>query len=153
MLGRRTLGLTVGLFTLALAPRALALQQPNAVTIPVLDGSVTTCNDKNVQVCLNAEEGGATINALTAAAVTPETYTPICSLTFKVIARGAGYLNTFGWYNVVAGQKPPASDLHSFLECSDGPGTVKVLNIKSSPYYKGGEVGFFMASPEGASGG
>lgn len=152
MLGRRTLGLTVGLFTLALSPRALALQQPNAVTIPVLDGSVTTCSDKNVQVCLNAEEGGATINALTAAAVTPETYTPICSLTFKVIARGAGYLNTFGWYNVVAGQKPPASDLHSFLECGDGPGTVKVLNIKSSPYYKGGEVGFFMASPEGASG-
>lgn len=152
MRGRHFSGLTFGLFVLAAAPGALALQQPNGITIPVLDGSVTTCSDKNVQVCLNAEEGGATINALTAAAVTPETYTPICSLTFKVIARGAGYLNTFGWYNVVAGQKPPASDLHSFLECSDGPGTVKVLNIKSSPYYKGGEVGFFMASPEGASG-
>ncbi|MBI3203063.1 MAG: DUF4114 domain-containing protein [Myxococcales bacterium] len=152
MRGRHLSGLTFGLFVLAAAPGALALQQPNGITIPVLNAGVTTCSDKNVQVCLNAEEGGATINALTAAAVTPETYTPICSLTFKVIARGAGYLNTFGWYNVVAGQKPPASDLHSFLECGDGPGTVKVLNIKSSPYYKGGEVGFFMASPEGASG-
>ncbi len=96
---------------IGLAPNAAALQQANGTTIPVLDGSVTTCSDKNVQICLNAEEGSATINALTAAAVTPETYTPICSLTFKVIARGAGYKNTFGWYNVVAGQKPPNSDL------------------------------------------
>lgn len=137
---------------LAAAPAAQALQQPNGTTIPIVSGGVTTCSDKNVQVCLDAEEGGATINALTAAAVTPETYKPICGLTFKVIARGAGFKNTFGWYNVVPGQKPPNSDLHSFLECNDGPGTVKVLSIKTNPAYKGGDIGFFMASPEGVGG-
>ena len=152
MRGRRASGVLFGLLIVAWAASAAALQQPDNTVIPVINPGVTTCSDKNVQVCLDAEEGGVTINALTAAAVTPETYTPICGLTFKVIARGAGYKNTFGWYNVVAGQKPPNSDLHSFLECSDGPGTVKVLSIKSSPYYKGGEIGFFMASPQGASG-
>jgi len=144
-----------GLWVLAAwvaAPSAWALQQPNGTPIPVINPAVTTCSDNNVQVCLDAEEGGATINALAAAAVTPETYKPLCGLTFKVLARGAGYMNTFGWYNVVPNAKPPDSDLHSFLECSDGVGTSKVLSIKASPYYKGGEIGFFMATPEGASG-
>lgn len=142
------------LFTLlgTLAAPASALTQANGVVIPVIDNGVTTCSDKNVQVCLNQEEGSQTIDALNAAAVTPETYTPICGLTFKVIARGAGYLNTFGWYNVNPNGKPPDSDLHSFLECSDGPGTVKTLNIGADPAYQGGEIGFFMATPEGVSG-
>jgi hypothetical protein len=131
--------------------RASALQQSNGTTIPVINPGVTTCSDNNIQVCLDQEEGGPTINALASAATTPETYKPICGLTFKVIARGAGYKNTFGWYNATGG-KPPASDLHSFLECSDPVGTVKVLNIKSSPYYQGGEIGFFMATPQGTSG-
>jgi len=150
-LARLRIGLW-GLSTWALAGSALALQQPDSTVIPVINASVTTCSDNNVQVCLNAEEGGATINALSAAAVTPETYKPLCGLTFKVLARGAGFKNTFGWYNVNPAGKPADSDLHSFLECNDGVGTTKVLNIKSSPHYKGGEIGFFMATPEGASG-
>jgi MYXO-CTERM domain-containing protein len=102
-----------------------------------------------LQVCLNQEEGGATIDVQAAAVITPETYTPSCSLTFKVIARGGGFRNTFGWYNVNPSGKPANSDLHSFLECSDGVGTVKELDIAASPFYEGGEIGFFMATPEG----
>ncbi len=131
---------------------ASALSQPDNTVIPVISAGVTTCSDKNVQACLDQEEGGPLINALTAAAITPETYTPICGLTFKVIARGAGYLNTFGWYNVNASGKPPDSDLHSFLECTDAPGAIKTLNIGGDPAYLGGEIGFFMATPQGASG-
>ena len=142
----------LALAVLASATTAQALTQPDGTTIPVLNPAVTVCTQGgNAQVCLNEEEGGATIDSQTAAAITPETYTPSCSLTFKVIARGAGYDNTFGWYNVVPGAKPPDSDLHSFLECSDDVGAIKVLDIRSSPYYAGGEIGFFMASPEGAS--
>lgn len=137
---------------LAVNSSALALQQADGTTIPVVNPAVTTCSDNNIQVCLNAEEGGGTINALSAAATTPETYKPLCGLTFKVLARGAGYKNTFGWYNVSPSGKPPDSDLHSFLECGDGIGATKVLNIKASPYYKGGEIGFFMATPQGTSG-
>ena len=151
MLPRRT----APVFALALlAPcTGLALTQPDGTTIPVLNPAAVTCADRgNVQICLNEEEGGPTIDALAAAAITPETYSPACSLTFRVIARGAGFRNTFGWYNVVPGSKPADSDLHAFLECSDGEGTTKDLDIRSSPYYQGGDIGFFMASPEGASG-
>jgi MYXO-CTERM domain-containing protein len=125
------------------ASPALAITQPNGTPIPV-GGSV--------QNILNQEEGGQLIDALAAAAVTPETYKPICNLTVKVIARGAGYNNTFGWYNVNPNGKPPDFDLRSFLECNDGVGTVKVLNIASDPAYLGGEIGFFMATPENANG-
>ncbi len=131
---------------------ARALTQSDGTPIPVIDPAVTVCSDKNVQVCLDGEEGAHTFDAMAAAAITPETYTPACALTFRVLARGAGYRNTFGWYNVVPGAKPPDSDLHSFLECSDDVGTTKSLDIRSSPYYKGGDIGFFMATPEGASG-
>ncbi|MEZ4225103.1 MAG: DUF4114 domain-containing protein [Polyangiaceae bacterium] len=133
------------------APAAHALQQPGGATIPSIDSSVTSCSDRNVQVCLDTEEGGSTINTLTAAAVTPETFNPACGLTFKVLARGAGFLNTFGWYNVTT-QKPLDSDLHAFLLCSDAPGTTKTLDLKNDPAYLGGKIGFFMATPEGASG-
>ena len=148
-----------GVCLLLSAGTASALQQPNGTTIPVIDNSVRTCSDKNIQVCLNAEERGPTIDALTKAAVTPETYDPNCNLTFKVLARGAGFRNTFGWYNVVpdpnnASQtlKPPDSDLHAFLLCTDAPGASKVLNLKGDPGYTGGRIGFFMASPEGVGG-
>lgn len=150
-LASRIAGLCAAGAVLSLSSLASALSQPDNTVIPVINGGVTTCSDKNVQVCLDQEEGGNTINALSSAAVTPETFNPTCGLTFKVIARGAGYLNTFGWYNVTSG-KPPDSDLHSFLECNDAPGTTKVLNIKNDPAYQGGEIGFFMATPEGASG-
>jgi hypothetical protein len=136
---------------LAAAP-AHALQQPDGTSIPVIDPSVVVCSDRNVQVCLDAEEGGPTIDAMAAAAVTPETYVPGCALTFRVIARGAGYLNTFGWYNVDPNGPPAAADLHSFLECSDAVGTTKVLDISSDPHYLGGLVGFFMATPQGTAG-
>lgn len=132
---------------------ANALTQPDSTVIPVLNPGVTQCTDGgNVQLCLDAEEGAHTIDAQAAAAITPETYTPACSLTFRVLARGAGFNNTFGWYNVVPGSKPSDADLHSFLECSDGIGTTKTLDIRNDPHYTGGEIGFFMATPEGTSG-
>jgi hypothetical protein len=91
---------------LSLTGRAHALSQPGGPEIPVLDESVTSCDEGgNAQVCLNEVEGGELIDAQDAAAITPETYTPTCSLSFKVIARGAGFRNTFGWYNVNPGGK------------------------------------------------
>jgi MYXO-CTERM domain-containing protein len=144
-----TVGLAVSCLSLT-SLSARALQQPDGTVIPVL-GSATTCSGGNVQPCLDAEEMGMTINAQAAAAVTPETYDPSCKLTFKVLARGAGFNNTFGWYNVNPNGKPADTDLHSFLLCSDAVGTVKELNILSSPFYKKGKIGFFIATPENAT--
>ena len=127
-------------FSLAASP-ALALKQPDGTTIP------QTNNLKNVL----AGEGDGAIDPVAAAATTPQTFDPACSLTFKVIGRGAGQKNSFGWYNAT-GSKPAATDLHEFLTCNDDVGTVKTLAIKSDPAYKGGKIGFFMATTEGAQG-
>ncbi|MCC6644822.1 MAG: DUF4114 domain-containing protein [Polyangiaceae bacterium] len=129
---------TVPLALILLSAPALALQQPGGGAIP---------SNGNLKGYLTSE-GDGTIDPATAAAVTPETFDPTCNLTFKVIARGGGQLNSFGWYNVT-GQKPAPSDLHEFLGCNDGVGVTKTLAIKSDPAYKGGKIGFFMASTEG----
>lgn len=94
---------------------------------------------------------GERIDPVSAAATEPTTFNPNCQLTFKVIARGGGQRNSFGWYNVT-GSKPDRSDLHEFLGCSDGVGTEKVLDIKNHPAYRGGRIGFFMATTEGKTG-
>jgi hypothetical protein len=153
---RRTLcaaaSLVLVLMFVLVPARALALEQPDGTTIPVIDPSVTTCSDLNVQVCLDDEEGAATIDAVAAAAVTPETYVAGCALTFSVVARGGDFLNTFGWYNVNPDGPPPHDDLHAFLLCDDAIGTTRVLDIASDPAYLGGPIGFFMATPEGVTG-
>lgn len=122
------------------ASTAGALNQSTGQQIPETNRLVTALNGE-----------GETIDPLNDAAVTPETFTPNCALTFKVIARGAGQNNSFGWYNVT-GSRPANNELFEFITCSDGVGTEKVLDIRSDPRYTGGDVGFFLATTEGASG-
>ena len=129
------------LLPLLIAPSAaLALTQPDGSPIP---------SNGNLKSYLDAEGEG--IEPSSSVATTPQTFDPTCNLTFKVIARGGGQQNSFGWYNVT-GARPEPSDLHEFLGCSDGVGTTKTLAIKSDPAYKGGKIGFFMASTEGKPG-
>jgi MYXO-CTERM domain-containing protein len=93
---------------------------------------------------------GENIDALKDALTVPETFVPSCGLTFNVLQRNAGNKNSFGWYNVT-GSKPTVADLHEFLSCADPVGTVKTLNIKNDPGYKGGEIGFYEAAGPCAS--
>jgi MYXO-CTERM domain-containing protein len=123
--------------SLAHSSLALALTQPNGTIIPVGAGLQTMFNTRT-----------ETINALADAAILPETFVPSCALTFQVIQRNAGYRNSFGWYNVT-GSRPAASDHHEFLSCTDGVGTVRVLDIRSNPAYLGGEIGFYQATGNG----
>ncbi len=82
------------------------------------------------------------------AAVTPETFQPTCALTFTVVSRGtAKFHDVFGWYNVT-GHAPDPSDLHPMLACGDAAGTKVVLDLVGDPAYKGGEIGFFLLTPE-----
>jgi hypothetical protein len=55
--------------------------------------------------------------------------------------------DVFGWYNVT-GQAPATSDLHVMLDCHATAGTQVVLDVANDPAYRGGEIGFFMATPE-----
>ncbi|MFO0683178.1 MAG: DUF4114 domain-containing protein [Sandaracinus sp.] len=78
----------------------------------------------------------------------PETFSPTCALTFRVLTRGtARFQNAFGWYEVT-GSAPTADDLHVMLDCSSAPGSSVVLDLRSDPAYHGGEVGFFLLTPE-----
>ena len=141
---------------MAIAPSAWALTQPGSATlIPVLDATETSCtavtNAGNVQMCLDEQEGGMTINAQTDAAITPETFDPRCNLTFNVVARGAGNDNVFGWYNVTrdAGGvsiKPAVSELYTFILGTDNAPFTRELAVREDPNYLGGEIGFFIAT-------
>ena len=113
---------------------AMALVQPDGTPIP---------QGPSLQDLFNSR--GEAINALNDALTVPETFIPGCALTFEVLQRNAGYQNSFGWYNVT-GQKPTPAELHEFLSCTDGVGTVKVLQIKNDPGYAGGEIGFYEAT-------
>jgi len=114
----------------------------------------TTC-ESNAGICINgnevAENGAGDIDAIATATVSQETFNPLCQLTFKVVARGASYKNTFGWYAVkrdAGGMAvaPVLADLHVFLGCADAIGTEKTLSLPAGV----SEIGFFLANNKGA---
>lgn len=83
----------------------------------------------------------------------PETFAPTCGLTFTVLSRGTAlFQSVFGWYNAT-GQTPTADDLNVMIDCDDGPGASVVLDVRNDPRYTGGEVGFFLLTPENRSAG
>src|SRR4051812_19439902 len=126
--------LALGLGLASGAGPAFALSQPDGTPIP---------STNSLQDLFNSR--GEVINASTDASINPQTFIPGCALTFTVLQRNAGYKNSFGWYNVT-GNKPADVELHDFLACNDGVGTVKTLDIKNDPGYTGSEIGFYEAS-------
>jgi hypothetical protein len=101
----------------------------------------------NDNSCIPSNQSG--VNPATAAQILPETFHPTCGQTFTVLSRGtAEFQNVFGWYNVVASGPPASSDLHVMLNCGDAAGTSTTLNLQSDPDYKGGDIGFFLITPE-----
>jgi MYXO-CTERM domain-containing protein len=119
---------------IAASSNVSALSQPDNTVIPVGNG---------LQALFDSR--GEAINALNDALTLPETFTPSCDLSFEVLERNAGYLNTFGWYNI--GPNAPANNsLYEFLACNDGVGTIKTLNIGNDPLYLGGDIGFYQGA-------
>ncbi len=161
---RLALGLLLGLF-LESAPASAVLQPtPGGFTIPKLDAAVTTCSDKNVEVCIDGSEGDpALINAQADALVSPETFQPTCTLTFKPITKGGGDHVAFGWYNL----KPDPANAGKFLKPAQaelfgmyvlamgntggaalaalGSATLDLAKEQAAGRYTGGEIGFFLA--------
>lgn len=115
------------------------------------DGQNRTCettiwHDWNDNPCVPSNLSG--LDPWTDGAVMPETFTPTCPLTFRVLTRGtARFRDAFGWYNVT-GSEPARSDLHVMLGCDAQPGAEVVLDVRSDPAYLGGQIGFFLLTPE-----
>jgi MYXO-CTERM domain-containing protein len=84
------------------------------------------------------------------AAVQPETFRPVCGLKFGLVTRGGAlFKNAFGWYNVDPGGKAPdAKDLHVLIDCNAQPGASVPFDLFAQPDYKGGDVAFFIVTPE-----
>jgi hypothetical protein len=125
-------------------------------------GGSTTCDDGKHATCettmWHAPNDNSCIPSLLAgldpvadAKTTPETFHPTCALTFTVVNRGGARFNSvFGWYNVTSAGSapPPPSDLHVMLDCSAQAGKSVVLDVRNDPAYKGGDIGFFLVTPE-----
>jgi hypothetical protein len=115
------------------------------------DGQNGTCESTmwhsfNDNTCIPSNESG--IDPWTDGAIVPETFHPTCALTYTVESRGtAQFQNAFGWYNAGT-QTPDPTDLHVMLDCSAAAGTSAVLDLTKEPDWKGGDVGFFLVTPE-----
>ncbi len=122
---------------------------PSETSCP--DGRNANCESTmwhafNDNTCIPSRSDG--IDPREDASLTPQTYSPTCALTFTVESRGtARFGNAFGWYNVT-GSAPGPDDLHIMLPCDAPPGTRVVLDVRSEPAYRGGEIGFFLLTPE-----
>ncbi len=145
-----------------LSAMACACTQPGVCNVgAACPGGTTACDNgqhgtceatlwhsPNDNSCIPSNHSG--LDPSTQASITPETFHPTCGQTFTVISRGtAAFQNIFGWYNATTnGQAPAPSDLHVMLQCGDAAGKAATLNLQTEPSYKGGDVGFFLITPE-----
>ncbi|MCA9665441.1 MAG: DUF4114 domain-containing protein [Myxococcales bacterium] len=118
-------------------------------------GTNATCettlwHNVNDDPCIPSNLGG--LDPVKAAATKPETFRPVCGLTFTLLAREAKFKNAFGWYNVTSnGKAPDANDLHTLIDCNTPLQQATPFNVLADPAYKGGDIGFFLATPESHS--
>jgi MYXO-CTERM domain-containing protein len=108
----------------------------------------TLWHSPNDNSCIPSNESG--LDPATQSSITPETFHPTCGQTFTVISRGtAQFKDVFGWYNATTnGQPPDPSDLHIMIQCGDVAGATATLDVQTDPSYKGGDIGFFLLTPE-----
>jgi len=116
-------------------------------------GTNATCettiwHNENDNTCIPSNLSG--LDPIKDAAVTPETFRPVCGLNFTMVSRGgAMFKNAFGWYNVdPGGAKPDLKDLHVLIDCNTANGTSIPFNLLNQPDYKGGDIAFFVLTPE-----
>jgi hypothetical protein len=95
------------------------------------------------------DELGEPIDAFNDGNVEPTTFTPDCVINFEFIGKGFSIFNNqFGWYNV-QGHRPTVNELYPLIGADDEPGFVATLDIREDSRYAGGEIGFWLKTPEG----
>ncbi len=123
-----------------------ACPPPGPCVIPTGTCETTLYHQVNDNTCIPSVLEG--LDPWQDGALTPETFTPTCPLTFEVVSRGtARFRNIFGWYNVT-GARPTTAQLFPMIACDTAEGTEVVLDVRNDPRWTGGEIGFFLATPE-----
>ena len=105
----------------------------------------TLWHTANDDPCIPSNRSG--LDPVKDAAVKPQTFRPVCGLRFELLAREAIFKNAFGWYNVT-GKKPDAKDLHVLVNCTSPLKKQTPFDLISDPAYSGGDIGFFLVTPE-----
>jgi len=160
----------LALVALFFSAGAHAITQPSggSLVVPIIDIGKLTCEDKNIERCIDASELDATlIAAVPDALVAPEVFQPSCNLTFKPLVKGGGDHVAFGWYNVkpdpaMVGKflKPLKTELYGMFNLPRGntsgatlatlpEGQAAALDLaaeEAAGRYKGGAIGFFLAA-------
>ncbi len=117
-----------------------------------INGEVIPQVQNRMQAGLDAGEGGPLLDAVFDAGISPEIFSvpqsggAYVTVTFEDFLEGAGFENTFGWYNV----SDPGT-LYSVMPCSDEPGDVRTVDFQTefmAGRYDGGFIGFFLITPE-----
>ncbi len=170
------------LFALVLCFTLLAVTDARATVVQV-DGTIvpqmvagTSCVS-NVQNCLNNAEGVSppaanSLDAILDASQLPEIFLPNTSaaVRFLDVAEGAGFENSFGYYNV-GDDVTNTDNLHPIMGCGvpagshPAPANGYVLNAEpgssttvdfaaeeAAGRYRGGYIGFYLITPEGHGG-
>jgi Notch-like protein len=135
------------------------IEQTDGTVVPVSNGTCPGAPNSCVQTALNIGEGfadTATNNPLKSifdALITPEVFSiPKVNGNFGQIKvddlqEGAGYENTFGWYNVSA-----PGTLYPVTPCEDEPfDPTRIVDFQvefTAGRYLGGFIGFFLITPE-----
>lgn len=143
-------------------PAHAVVEQTDGVVVPI---QVSNCPGSGVaqgcvQVGLNIGEGRPAtstnnpVNAIFSATISPEVFAiPQTNGTYGTVSvvdmiEGAGYENTFGWYNITA----PAQ-LYPITPCADEPTSTRMVDFQAeftAGRYLGGFIGFFLITPENA---
>jgi Notch 1 len=127
---------------------------PASATVTQVDGQIVP-QKPDCQAALDRTEPG--INAILDAAKVPEVFLPSTAVPVKFfdVEEGAGFENSFGWYNVgddVLSAAGRTANLHKVMNCSLEPGgsvTVNFATERTAGRYKGGFIAFYLITPEG----
>ncbi len=147
------------------------IEQTDGTVVPVSGGTCPGAPNSCIQTALNIGEGfdadfpNNPLQAVFDAAITPEVFSipkvngNFGKVTVDDLQEGAGFENTFGWYNVNA----PGS-LYSITPCADEPGIPATPDTPGTPgsparivdfqvefaagRYLGGFIGFVLLTPE-----
>ncbi len=125
---------------------------PGTCAMPSGACETTLWHEFNDNTCIPSNLAG--LDPYTDGSLDPETFTPTCALTFTLVTRGtARFQDIFGWYNVT-GSRPDDDGLYPMLDCTTTAGAEVTLDVRNDPRWTGGEIGFFIATPEqhGATG-
>ena len=119
---------------------------PGQCEVPTGTCETTLYHEFNDNTCIPSQLDG--LDPWTDGSLEPETFEPTCALTFTLVTRGtARFQNIFGWYNVT-GSRPANDALYPMLGCDADAGDEVVLDVRNDPRWAGGQIGFFIATPE-----